>query len=90
MPDCLIDTNTVSYLLRDDTRAYPYRAYLADKRSVVSFMTIAELRHWAMARNWGVQRHRERDALLAGVTILYADDELCTAWAIIDGTRAYR
>ena len=83
MPECLIDTNIVSYLLRGDTRAQPYRSYLADKRSAISFMTLAELRHWGLARRWGDRRHRDLEALLSGVVIAYADDALCRVWATI-------
>jgi predicted nucleic acid-binding protein len=83
MADCLIDANIVSYLLRGDTRAQPYRTDLADKESIISFMTLAELRHWGMARQWGAQRYRDLEILLDGVVVTYADDDLCRTWATV-------
>jgi tRNA(fMet)-specific endonuclease VapC len=85
--DCLIDTNIASYLFRGDIRAELYRDYPAGKSIGVSFMTIAELRHWALARNWGAWRREQTEALLTRYTIFYADDELCRAWAIIVAER---
>ena len=81
--DCLIDTNVASYMLRGDTRATAYRAYLNGKRAAVSFMTIAEMRHWALGRNWGVQRRRELEEFLSQFTVCFVDDALWTAWATI-------
>jgi len=85
--DCLIDTNIASYLFCGDTRAEPYRDYLAGKSIGASFMTIAELRHWTLARNWGAWRREQMEALLTRYTIFYADDDLCRAWAIIVAER---
>ena len=87
MADCLIDTNIASYLLRGDTRVQPYRAYLADKRSAISFMTLAELRFWAMVRHWGEQRHREMEVLISGLAVVYPNDALCHAWATVVDSR---
>ena len=83
MADCLIDTNIASYLLRGDTRAEFYREFLAGKAIGVSFMTIAELRRWALAHSWGTRRYEQMTALLWRYTIHFADEELCHAWATI-------
>ena len=83
LADCLIDTNVASYMLRDDSRAAAYRTYPTARRVALSFMTIAEMRRWALARNWGPQRQRELEAFLVEFTVFFADDVLCTAWAAI-------
>jgi predicted nucleic acid-binding protein len=83
MADCVVDTNVVSYLFRGDTRADPYREFLAGKRLAISFMTVAELRSWALIRNWGAQRRTRLDWELRRFSIRYADDSLCEAWATI-------
>ena len=80
---CLLDTNIFSYLMRGDTRAEPYRDYLADRQLGVSFQTVAELRRWAIERRWGPARHRELERQLGRVTVYLVDDALITAWAEI-------
>jgi len=44
----LLDTDVVSFALKGDTRAEPYRAHVAGKVLVVSFMTVAELYKWTL------------------------------------------
>ena len=44
----LVDTDVVSFLLKDDTRAQAYRPLLTSKTLVLSFMTVAELYQWAI------------------------------------------
>ncbi len=80
---CLLDTNVFSYLVRGDTRAEPYRAYLAGRQLGVSFQTVAELRRWAIERRWGPVRHRELARQLERVVVYLVDDALMTAWAEI-------
>lgn len=53
---CLVDTDVISYLLREDTRADSYRAFLAGKELAMSFQTLAELRRWALLHRWGAAR----------------------------------
>jgi tRNA(fMet)-specific endonuclease VapC len=81
--DCLIDTNVISYMLRGDTRAEEYRRYLTGREAAASFMTVAGLRRWAIARNLGTKRLEELRTFLDTLTIVYANDALCTAWATI-------
>jgi tRNA(fMet)-specific endonuclease VapC len=56
----VVDTDVVSYLFRGDTRAELYRPHLTDRLLIISFMTLAELRRWALKYNWG---RRRREAL---------------------------
>ncbi len=60
MPDrYLLDTDVVSYFFRQDTRADLYRDELDGKSLAISFMTLAEVRRWALVHGWGAPR-RER------------------------------
>ena len=43
MSQVLVDTDVISYLLKNDTRADLYQPHLQDQLLVVSFMTVAEL-----------------------------------------------
>ncbi|HEX5500999.1 MAG TPA: PIN domain-containing protein [Thermomicrobiales bacterium] len=78
---CLLDTNIFSYLVRGDTRAESYRAYLSGRQLGASFQTVAELRRWAIERRWGPARPRALERQLERVTIYLVDDALITAWA---------
>jgi predicted nucleic acid-binding protein len=61
MPDAIIDTDVVSFLFKQDSRAELYRTHLVDRRLAVCFMTIAELERWVLTKNWGaVRRQRMR------------------------------
>lgn len=84
---CVVDTDVLSYAIRGDTRAEPYRAYLAGKELGVSFQTVAELRRWGRTYGWGPQRWEMLEQLLAGLTIYLVDDTLIDGWARITASR---
>ena len=77
----LVDTDVVSFFFKKDTRARPYRPHLVGRTLLISFMTLAELRFWALCRRWG-HEHWERLARhLQGYLVCYADDVMCDLWA---------
>jgi tRNA(fMet)-specific endonuclease VapC len=84
---CLVDTDVLSYIVRGDTRAELYRAYLAGKEIGVSFQTVAELRRWGRTRNWGPGRWLQLQALLDRITVYLVDDALIDAWAFVATAR---
>ena len=77
----VLDTDIVSYLYKEDSRAQLYRPHLSNMPYVISFMTLAELRLWALGRNWGVDRLAELEEYLSTFLIVFADDDLCRIWA---------
>jgi len=52
MPVVIVDTDVVSYLFKEDTRGGLYEPHLAGVLASISFMTLAELEHWTITRNW--------------------------------------
>lgn len=84
---CLVDTDVLSYMIRGDTRAEPYRSYLAGKELGVSFQTVAELRRWGRTHGWGPARWQQLDQILARTTIYLVDAALIDAWAYLTATR---
>lgn len=77
----LVDTNVVSYLLKQDTRAGLYRSHLDGRRLYLSFMTVSEIYHWMIERKWGRSRlQKVRHKLAAYRTLIY-DDEMAWIWA---------
>lgn len=56
----LIDTNVVSYLYRNDSRAATYRSALVGRRGLISFQTYAELMVWAGSWSNAKRVHLQR------------------------------
>ena len=83
MTTLIVDTDVVSFLLKDDTRAHLYRAHLQDNTLALSFMTVAELYQWAYVRNWGERRLARLEEQLHRYVIVPFDNELCKQWASI-------
>ena len=79
----VVDTDVISFLLKDDTRAQTYRPQLQGKTLVLSFMTVAELYQWAYQRNWGEKRLAWLEERLRTFVIAPYDNDLCRRWATI-------
>ena len=62
----VVDTDVVSYIYKKDTRAAKYEPHFVNAITSISFMTLAELERWAIARNWGTRRHAEMLATVLG------------------------
>ncbi|HEY2585149.1 MAG TPA: PIN domain-containing protein [Tepidisphaeraceae bacterium] len=77
----LVDTNVVSYLLKQDTRAELYRKHLEGRRLYVSFMTVAEIYCWMVERQWSRNRIEGVRRKLAAYRTLIYDDEMAWKWA---------
>ena len=77
----VLDTDVVSFLYKQDTRAELYRPHLNDPPFSISFMTLAELRSWMRHRNWGTDRRQNLERYLQRYQLIYATDELCEFWA---------
>ncbi|HKV41058.1 MAG TPA: type II toxin-antitoxin system VapC family toxin [Blastocatellia bacterium] len=77
----VIDTDVLSYSLKEDTRAALYERHLAGKIGLVSFVTVAELRQWALIRNWGEFRRQSMESFVSRFTTVHSDDRLCSVWA---------
>lgn len=48
MTPVVVDTDVVSFLFKNDTRAQAYLPHLQDRQWLISFMTEAELEQWAL------------------------------------------
>lgn len=85
----LVDTNIVSYLYKQDTRASLYEPHLLGNELAISMMTVAELLQWAALRNWGLTRVQHLEATLsARYTTLPVDIDTCRWWASIRAQRS--
>jgi predicted nucleic acid-binding protein len=80
----------VSFLEKGDTRARDYVPHLEGKSLVLSFMTFAELKRWALARNWGEDRRRRLEQWIQKDFAIHSDmtSDLCRTWAEVSDQRS--
>ena len=76
----LVDTDVMSFIFKQDSRAANYTAILQGHQWALSFMTIAELFQWAAVRNWGESRIRRLEQSFNSYLIIPVDIELCRRW----------
>ena len=50
---------------------------------VVSFMTLAEMRHGALEASWGRRKCDVLEEYLADFSVLHSDSLLCSTWAAV-------
>lgn len=79
----LVDTDVLSFLLKEDTRADFFKPYLLHKSVAISFVTVAELYCWAYTKSWGQSRITEMENRIKNYVVLPYDYSLCQQWARI-------
>ena len=81
MAAVVVDTDVVSLLFKNDTRADLYRAHLDEKIQIVSFMTIAELSFWSLVKGWSDGRKQRMAHHLRRFAVHPYNSVLCRIWA---------
>jgi tRNA(fMet)-specific endonuclease VapC len=79
--NAVVDTDVLSYLFKNDTRAGFYRVQLIGLSPVLSFMTVAELDAWVLRRRWGPARIARLEQFLSHFQVIPSDRDLCRRWA---------
>lgn len=77
----VVDTDVISFLFKGDSRAAAYASDLTGKLIIISFMTVAELKRWALKKRWGANRLAMLDHQLRQVIVYPVDADLCQRWA---------
>ncbi len=84
MPHVLVDTCVLSYLYNRHSLAEVYRPHLMGNTTMISFMTLAELRYGVLKRNWGEANRRDLMDYVGREYSIYAfNRDLCLQWAAI-------
>jgi tRNA(fMet)-specific endonuclease VapC len=83
MSQIVVDTDVASYIFNWHSSAQRYVDALRGSELILSFMSIAEMRMGAIAAGWGVRRRTLLEQFMEGFGVVYADDALCTSWAIL-------
>lgn len=86
----VVDTDVISMLFKDDTRAVLLRDVLArQERRLISFQTAAELHAWILLRHFSEARIERLEAMLSNYEVVWPDNLTCLLWAqLIDHGRA--
>jgi predicted nucleic acid-binding protein len=89
MAAVVLDTDVFSFFLKQDTRARLYEDAVRDRQACLCFQTVAEIKFWAISRNWGEPRRRGLDQALQHYLVLPYDGEMADTWARISGERKW-
>lgn len=82
----LFDTNIVSYLYKNDTRAADYLPLVKGRTPFIAMMTLAELYRWPVQREWSESRKAALEAWLRRrFSLLPMDPALARTWAVLVG-----
>ena len=76
-----VDTDVVSYIFKQDTRAPFYQTHLLGLSAALSFMSVAELDNWALRQGWGRAKISRLGQLVSSFTIILPDRDQCRLWA---------
>ena len=81
MKPVVVDTDVVSFLFKNDSRAKSYLPQLQDRQWLISFMTEAELEQWALLSNWNAKRIDWLRIFLARFGVIPSSHDLVVKWA---------
>jgi tRNA(fMet)-specific endonuclease VapC len=77
----VVDTDVISYLFKQDTRADLYKPHLQGNLLLISPMTRAELEVWALEHSWGQTRREAMRIHLKQFMLVPFHEALCVKWA---------
>lgn len=77
----VVDTDVITYILKDHPLSPAYQAILAGKSLTVSLVTLAEIEYGMEVKNWGPRRRDLMYRFLSRFTPLLPDIETAKQWA---------
>lgn len=90
MSALVLDTNVVSYLMRDHSLAQKYRRHLEGQTLAVSFMTVGELYEGAFRANWSSDRMRGLEATIRTFLVIPSSSLICQTWGHVRSVRRHQ
>ncbi len=81
MSGLIVDTDVVSFLFKNDSRAEDYLRFLEGQLCFISFMTEAEMELWTLIAGWGPPRIARFQQFLRLFTVVPSSRDLVVAWA---------
>ena len=83
MTPVVVDTDVVSFLFKNDSRAQLYLPLMRNRDLLVSFMTDAELEQWILLAKCGVDRVRRFRIFMTGFASVPSSRDLILQWAAV-------
>jgi tRNA(fMet)-specific endonuclease VapC len=81
MTQIVVDTDVVSFLLKNHPIGRHYDPELVGRVALISFMTVAEVERWAIQYRWGEPRLNWLHMYLKRFTVVPSSPDLCRKWA---------
>ena len=72
----VLDTNVVSYIFNNDSRARFYTEQIRGQRTFISFQTLEEIWHGAYRDSWGSRRRDELTEYLERYEVVWPEIDL--------------
>ncbi len=79
----LLDTNIVSYIMKNAPQAKLYENHLSGKTLAISFITVGELWAWAEHAQWGEQKRKKLESALRNFVVIPYDYEIAKKYGEI-------
>ena len=79
----LLDTNILSFILRNDTRAEKYAPFIEGRIPAISFVTVAEMYFGAYKGKWGARSFKELESFLRRYVVIEFNYQICHEWGVI-------
>ena len=81
MTGVVVDTDVVSFIFKNHPVGSLYDPELAERVTLISFMTVAEVERWALQYRWSTQRIHWLRLYLQRFTVVPSSPDLCLKWA---------
>ena len=81
MTPVVVDTDVVSFLFKDDSRAQLYLPFMRNRDLLISFMTEAELEQWILLAKWRADRVRRFRFFMTRFASVPSSRDLILQWA---------
>jgi predicted nucleic acid-binding protein len=78
-----VDTDVISLVFKQDSRAHAYLPVLTSPDLLVSFMTEAELERWTIQAKWGPERILRFRAYMKRFVAVPSSRDLIVKWATV-------
>lgn len=83
----VLDTNLVSYRMKEHTIAALYEKHIDGQSLVISFMTLAEIHEGALRKGWGLTKLVWLKEELAEYRVIHSTEEIVRSWSEIRAER---
>lgn len=83
----MIDTNIVSYLMKERPEVHAYLKHLQGKLILISFMTVGELYYGAEKRKWGEEKRKHLETTLRNFIVIPYDHKIARCYGKIVAER---